>query len=154
MSVVLFALLLQSTSISGGLELPKGLMPPATAQVVLLPLEYEKLFNAEVQIRLDNYWEDYKPAFARQKELFLQIMPRAYKSGLEATLSRMYRDSKINTATLIQNVPRGQFEFRGIPPGEYKLVATASIEGNDYVWTETLQVTSMPIFIQMKNRVP
>jgi hypothetical protein len=154
MSAVVFALLLQSTSISGGLEVPQGVTPPATAQVALLPLEYAKVFNAEVQIRLDNYWEDYKPAFARQKELFFQVMPRAYKSGLDATLARMRRDSKIDSANLIRNVARGQFEFRGVPPGEYKLVATASIGGNDYVWTETLQVASTPIFIQMKNRVP
>lgn len=134
--------------------MPKGMTPPASAQVALLPLEYGKVFNAEVQIRLDNYWEDYKPAFARQKELFFQVMPRAYKAGLDVTLSRMRRDSKFNSANLIKNVSQGQFEFRGIAPGEYKLVATASIQGNDYVWTETLQVASTPIFIQMKNRVP
>ena len=146
--------LLQSTSISGGLEIPRGMPTPATAQIVLLPLEYEKLFNAEVQKRLDDYWEDYKPAFARQKELFYQVMPRAYKAGLDVALSRMRRDSKVNSANLIKNVSGGQFEFRGITPGEYKLVAVASIQGNDYIWTETLQVASAPLFVQMKNRVP
>jgi hypothetical protein len=85
MSAVLFAILLQSTSISGGLEIPRGVTPPATAQA-LLPLEYAKLFNAEVQIRLDNYWEDYKPAFARQKELFFQVMPRGLQVKLEEEL--------------------------------------------------------------------
>jgi|SRR5262245_6090312 len=154
MSAVILALLLQSTSVSGGLEVPRGATPPETAQVVLLPLEYEKLFNAEVQKRLDNYWEDFKPAFARQKELFYQVMPEAYKAGLETVILRMRRDTKVNSANLIKNVPQGQFEFRGVAPGEYKLVAIANLRGSDYVWTEVLQVESKPIFIQMKNRVP
>src|SRR5262245_57929818 len=147
MSAVLMVLLLQSTSITGGLEMPIGMTPPPTAQVVLLPLEYAKIFNAEAQQRLDDYWENFKPEFARQKELFLQVMPLAYTAALETTLSRMRRDSKINSSTLIKNALSGQFEFRGVPPGEYKLVATASLRGKDYVWTEALQVQSAPLVI-------
>jgi hypothetical protein len=154
MSVVILALLLQSTSIAGDLAIPRGMSPPPSAQVVLLPLEYEKVFNAEVQRRLDDYWENFKPAFARQKELFFQVMPEAYKAGLDVAVARMRRDPKVNSASLIKNAPLGQFEFRGIAPGEYKLVATGSIGGMDYVWTETLQVQSSPIFVQLKNRVP
>ena len=146
------ALLLQTATITGGLEMPAGVTAPPTAQVVLLPLEYAKLFNAEAQRRIDDYWENFKPEFARQKELFYQIMPLAYGAALETTLSRMRLDS--STSNLIRSAPRGQFEFRGVPPGEYKLVATASIRGRDYVWTETLQLQSAPLFIQMKTRVP
>ena len=153
---ILMAVLLQSTTttINGGLESPPGLPAPSTARVVLLPLEYAKLFNAQAQIRLDNYWEDFKPQFARQKELFLQFMPLAYSYALESVLSQMRRDSKVNMASLVKTAPQGQFEFHGVTPGEYKLVATASVRGRDYVWTETLQVGSAPIFLQMKTHVP
>ena len=154
MFAVMMGLLLQSATISGGLDVPPGMQPPATARVVLLPLEYAKLFNAQTQIRLDNFWEDFKPQFVRQKELFIQFMPIAYSSALEAVLSQMRRDSKVNMANLVKTAPQGQFEFRGVAPGEYKLVATASLRGIDYVWTETLQVESAPIFLQMKTHVP
>ena len=154
MSAVLLALLLQSTSISGVLEPPVGMSPPPTARVVLLPLEYAKLFNAQTQIRLDNHWEEFKPLFVRQKELFIQFMPIAYSSSLENVVAQMRRDSKINIANLIKVAPQGRFEFHGIAPGEYKLVATASIRGVDYVWTETVQVDSKPLSVQMKTHVP
>ena len=148
------ALLLQATSISGSLEMPVGMPPPPTAQVVLLPVEYARLFNAEAQQRLDDYWENFKPEFSRQKELFLQVMPLAYTAALETTLSQMRRDNKLNISGLIKNATGGRFEFRGVAPGEYKLIATASIRGKDYVWTEALQVKSAPLTIQMKTHVP
>lgn len=154
MPALLLAILLQSTTISGGLAAPAGMPAPAAAQIVLLPLEYEKLYNAEVQQRLDDYWETYKPQFARQKELFFQVIPVAHKNALELVVSRMRRDNKINSSSLIKTASNGEFEFRGVLPGEYKLVAIGSIRGKDYVWMETLQVTSTPVFIQMKNRVP
>jgi hypothetical protein len=154
MSAVMLALLLQSASISGDLEFPKGMATPTIAQVALLPLEYAKLFNAEAQQNLDNYWEDFKPEFAARKEMFFQIMPLAYNRALEVVLSRMRRDSKINTANLIKTSPNGHFEFRGVLPGEYKLVATASIKGTEHVWTETVQVETTPLSLLMKTRVP
>ena len=156
MSAVLLALLLQTTSITGSLEAPVGMQPPPTARVVLLPVEYAKLFNAQTQRRIDDFWEEFKRSgmAQRQKELFIQFMPIAYGTSLESVVSQMRRDSKINTGNLIKTAPLGQFEFRGIAPGEYKLVATASLRGVDYVWTETLQVESKSLVIQMKTHVP
>jgi hypothetical protein len=156
MSAMLLALLLQSASITGGLEPPLGMPPPATSRVVLLPTEYARMFNAETQRRIDDFWERFKDSgMARNnREVFIQYMPFAYGSALESVVSQMRRDSKISIANLIKTAPQGQFEFRGVPPGEYKLVATASLRGVDYVWTETLQLGSTPLFIQMKTHVP
>lgn len=81
-------------------------------------------------------------------------MPIAYGSALENAVAQMRRDSKINFANLIRTAPQGQFEFSNISPGEYKLVATASLRGMDYVWTETIQVQSGQLLIKMKTRVP
>lgn len=156
MSAVVLALLLQSTSITGSLEAPVGMSPPPTARVVLLPVEYAKLFNAETQKRIDDSWEHFKESgLARtNREMFIQLMPIAYGNALELVVAQMRRDSKINLGSLMKTAPQGQFEFRGIPSGEYKLVATGSIRGLDYVWTETIQVESSPLFVQMKTHVP
>jgi hypothetical protein len=156
MLAVMLALVLQSTSIKGSLDIPRGMPPPTAARVVLLPLEYAKAFNAETQIRLDNYWEVFKESGLAKtdREQFIQFMPIAYGSALENAVARMRRDSKINLANLIRTAPQGQFEFNNISPGEYKLVATASLRGVDYVWMETVQVQSTPVVLQMKYRVP
>jgi len=155
MSAVLLALLLQSAaSITGSLAIPDGMPPPTTAQVVLLPARYATIFDAEVQRRLDDYWERYKGQFARQKELFYQVTPIAHREALESVLYQMQRDSRVNCATLIKSARGGQFEFRGVAPGSYKLIALASIRDMQYVWTEAVDVDKAAIFILMKNRNP
>ena len=156
MFTVMLTLILQSTTIKGSVEVPRGMAAPSAARVVLLPLEYAKIFNAEVQIRLDNYWEAFKASGLAKtdREQFIQFMPIAYGSALENAVAQMRRDSKINLSNLIRTAPQGQFEFNNISPGEYKLVATASLRGVDYVWTETIQVQSTPLSLQMKTRVP
>jgi hypothetical protein len=156
MSAVMLAILLQSASITGGLDAPEGLPAPVMARVVLLPLEYSRLFNAETQRRIDDYWENFKNSgLARNnRQMFIQFMPVAYGSSLESVVSLMRRDNKINLGNLIKTAPQGHFEFRNIPAGEYKLVATATIRGMDYVWTETVQVESNSLFVQMKTHVP
>jgi hypothetical protein len=156
MSAVLLAILLQSTSINASLTLPEGATLPPSTRAVLLPRQYANLFNAAAQERIDNYWEAFKNAgmAQRQKEQFTLYMAIAYTSALDATVAEMRRDSKVNIGSLIRNVSQGQFEFRGVPAGEYKLVVTANLRGTDYVWMENLHVESFPIILLMKNRVP
>jgi hypothetical protein len=156
MSVALLAIFLQSASISGSVAPPQGMAPPPMARAILLPLPYANLFNAEAQERIDNYWEAFKNAgmAQRQKEQFTQFMVHAYGTALENVVSQMQRDGKVNTAALMKNAPLGQFDFRGVPHGEYKLIVTANLKGTDYVWTETLQVESAPIVLILKNRLP
>jgi hypothetical protein len=156
MFVALLAILLQSTTINASLLVPEGTPTPPTARAVLLPLQYSKMFNAQAQERIDNYWEAFKNAglAQRQKEQFPLYMAIAYVSALDATVAEMRRDSKINLSNLMKTATQGQVEFHGVPPGEYKLVITASVRGTDYAWTETLQVESSPIVLVMKNRVP
>jgi hypothetical protein len=155
MFAVILAVLLQSTSIKGTLEVPPGMAPPTAARVVLLPLEYAKLYNATAQERLDDFWEDFKAAgmARRNKELFIQYLPVIYGAALESVISEMRRDG-IKTANLIKTAPQGQFEFNNVSPGEYKIIATASLRGVDYVWTETVQVTLSRLVVEMKTRVP
>jgi hypothetical protein len=154
MLTVLLALLVQSSTISGSLVSPQGSAAPATAQVVLLPSEYAQMFNAEAQLRLDQYWSSYKREFAENKEQFSRAFAVAYQEALELVVARMRNSGKADVGSLIRSAPGGRFEFRGVPHGDYKIVATSTIQGTTYVWTEALQVTPAPIFLQMKNRVP
>ena len=153
---VLLALLLQSTTstasttISGTLLPPQGLPAPDSAQVVLLPSEYAQMFNAEAQRRIDEYWETYKREFAANKELFFKVPPVAYREALDRVIPRI----KANPSSLIKTAAGGRFEFRGVPPGEYKIVAIGSIRNTDYVWTESVNVTTAPVSIVMKSHVP
>ena len=156
MSALLLAILLQTTSIRGSIEPPIGAGSVSAARVVLLPQEYAKDFNADAQERIDNFWERFKSSgLARtQKELFIQYMPIVYEAALESVVADMRRDSRINFSNLVTNASQGRFEFRTVAPGEYKLVATATLKGVDYVWTETVQVQSGPLTVQMKTHVP
>jgi hypothetical protein len=151
---VLLALLMQSFTISGTLVSPQGSPAAGSAQVVLLPSEYAQMFNAEAQRRVDNYWNSYKREFAEKKESFSLAFAVAYQEALEVVLARMRISGKVDSGSLIRSASSGRFEFRGVPPGEYKIVATGSIQSTTYVWTESLHVTSAPIFLQMKTRVP
>lgn len=153
MFAALLLLVLQATTISGSLVLPADAGPIGTAQVVALPEEYAQAFNAEAQQRIDRYWETYKPEFAQRKELFSQVTPLAYRDALDAVMLRMRRDSKVDPGQLIRSAPGGRFDLR-LPPGDYKLVATAMVGGVQYVWTESIQVSHNALFLQLKNRVP
>src|SRR5262245_51384594 len=131
----LLALLLQAASISGNLISPAGSSTPASAQVTLLSSEYAKVFNAEAQRRIDRYWETYKPEFAERKEEFSRAFALAYLEALDTTLTRMRMDGKANNASMTRTATGGHFEFRGIPPGDYKIIATGTINETNYVWT-------------------
>ena len=149
----MLALFLQSTSIQGTLQVTPGSASPSSARVVLLPLEYAKLFNALTQRRLDNYWAVFLDSgmARRNRELFIDYIPVAYSTVLEDVVSEMRRDG-LNTAGLIKTAPQGNFEFSNVTPGEYKIVATAVLRGEDHVWTETVQVASSRLVIQLKHR--
>jgi hypothetical protein len=151
---VLLALLLQSTTISGSLVTPVGMAPPASAEVVLLPAPYGEMFIAETQQLIDDFWHRYKADFAADKQLFFKVPPAAYKEALEVVTLRMRGDPKINTSNYLRTASAGRFEFRGVPPGDYKIIAMGSIRNTDYVWTESFQVTTTPVVIQLKNRIP
>ena len=147
-------ILLQAATVTGNLAVPDKSGPVGAAQVVLMPEEYAQAFNAEAQRRIDNYWEAYKQDFARNKDLFALVPPLAYKDALDNIVFRMRRDSKVDLSKFILSASGGHFEFRGVPEGTYKIVATASLGGKEYVWTESIEVKALPLFVQMKNRVP
>jgi hypothetical protein len=151
---VLIALLLQTASISGEVVAPKGMAAPGSAQVVLLPEEYAQMFNAEAQKRIDDYWDIYKPQFVQRKEDFTIAYANAYREALDLITLRMQAQGKVNTTNIIRNAQAGRFEFRGLQPGLYKLIATSNIGGTVYVWTESVNLKSTSVVVLMKQYVP
>ena len=125
-------------------------------QVVLLNSEYGLLWNSKLQEQLDAYWERYKPAFLQKKELFFEVQSMAYQDTLQFVLARMSRDLGPQLKTVrIPTTAQGKFEFRGIPLGDYKVLAYGTIAGQVYIWQESIEITSsLPQFLQLKKRVP
>jgi hypothetical protein len=138
--------------ILGDITPPQGMAMTAPVRVTLLPSQYALMWDAEAQQRLDMYWELYKPMFAQRKELFFQVSVLAQREALDFVTARMRGNSKIDLSALTtQSTEKGQFEFRKVPPGEYKIVATATLDGQDVVWSEFVQVGSVsPVVVQLK----
>ncbi len=147
----------QETGIVAGIVVP----PPsqqisAPVQVILLPAEYRDLWNSELQKRLDVYWEQYKPAFARRKEFFFQVSHQAHRETTNYVVTRMRRDPASNFSNYLKDTsPDGRFEFRNVPYGEYKILAVGTIGNQDVIWQDSLEVRSpIPQFLELKTRIP
>ena len=142
--------------IAGNVAAPDGVTINRPLQVILLTPEYSNLWNADVQKRLDAYWERYKPAFAQKREFFLDVSRMAYQESLQFVLSRMQRDLGSEAARYReQSSPEGRFEFKNVPFGDYKVVAVGRAGDQDYIWQEAIEVsTAVPQFLLLKKRVP
>jgi hypothetical protein len=68
LSVVLAA---PTGTIEGRFVMPPNMKFSRPAQVVVFPHEYVNIYMAELQRNLDDYWEDFKPAFMQNKQDFL-----------------------------------------------------------------------------------
>src|ERR1700746_4178835 len=78
-------------TVSGVVKLPSG-KPGQGARVVLVPSKYIEVWNREVQQRLDNYWEIYKPDLLANKALVPKLFKLAYVEALRNLTSTMRRE--------------------------------------------------------------
>jgi len=143
-------------TIAGTIAVPPPHRISAPVQVILLPPQYSDLWSSDVQKRLDVYWERYKPAFARQKEFFLEVSKQARKEATNYIIRRMRRDSSSNLSDYLKEAsPDGNFEFTNVPYGEYKVLAIGKIGSEDIIWQESVYVRSpIPQFLQLKKTIP
>ena len=123
--------------------------------VVLLTGTYSEAWYQQAQERGDSYWEQYKPMFGQKKELYFEVQERAYEEALQYVLLRMQRDlgagvSRFRTTTNAN----GKFEFTNVTPGYYKVVAVGVAGTQRMFWQESLDVTAVPQFLQLKKHVP
>jgi hypothetical protein len=143
-------------TIAGRVVSPQGTRLSRPAQILLLPPEYTETWNTDVQVRLDNYWEDYKPTFIQQKEMFYEIEKKAYRDAFEFVVKQIRRHNPMRSVELIQDsTADGAFEFRNASTGRYRVLALGRIGDQDVVWSESVELKSpAPMYIQLKKIIP
>src|SRR5215471_663736 len=145
----------QTGTVTGVVKLPNGSRPTQTAQAALLPPKYADIWNKQLQQRLDNYWEIYKPELLVNKEHVTEIYRMAHVEAFRYVTSAMRRELGEGASKYIKNTSaNGQFEFRGIPFGTYQLLVGTAAAGQDVVWSRTIDVDSdAPVFADLGQPV-
>ncbi|HEX4997855.1 MAG TPA: carboxypeptidase-like regulatory domain-containing protein [Terriglobia bacterium] len=124
-------------------------------KVVMLSETYTNMYDREALQRIDEYWEQFKPAFLESKELFYQVSQVAQSEAIEFVVSRMRQDGVDLSRMQRDTSADGRFEFRNVPPGEYKIVAYGSMGSSDFVWQGWTDLeSSEPVRIQLKTTLP
>jgi hypothetical protein len=146
----------QTGVIAGSVLIPADRHLSQPLQIVLLSPRYTNLWDTDVQKRLDMYWERYKPAFAQNKQFFLEISRRAQVEALDFVVARMRRDASTNVSEYIKEATTdGKFEFKDVPFGEYKIFALGKAQNQDVVWQDFVDVrTPVPQFLELKKPLP
>jgi hypothetical protein len=151
LSILIGLLQLSGTgTVVGLVKLPNG-KPSQSARVVLVPSKYIEVWNKEVQQRLDNYWEIYKPDLLANRDHVPKLYRLAYVEALRNLVTAMRRDLGDGASKYVkEGGPDGQFEFRGIPFGTYQLIVQATSDGDDITWSRVVDVqTQVPMFVDL-----
>jgi hypothetical protein len=145
----------QTGTVTGLVKLPNSSKPAAGAQVILLPPKYTEVWNRQVQQRLDNYWEIFKPELAVNREHITDIYRMVHVEAFRNVASTMRRELGEGASKYIKEAsPGGQFEFRAIPYATYQVLALTTAGGQDVVWSRTIDVDSdIPIFVDLGKPV-
>jgi hypothetical protein len=131
-------LALPTGTIKGSLAPPNNVRIAKPIQVVVFSGNYVNLYLAEVQMRVDNYWEEFRRLFIQDKEAFIHFRERAQAQAMESTIDRMRFDDPNNIAKFVHNTTDNTFEFHAVPQGECKIVALVTIGGEDFIWSDTV----------------
>ena len=146
----------QTGTVVGSIKLPNGSKPATVAHVMLLSPKYSEVWNKQVQQRLDNYWEIFKPELAVKKERITDVYRMVHVEAFQNVTSTMRRELGSEGASRFMKdaSPAGQFEFRGIPLATYQILAETTSGGQDVVWSRTIDVDSdVPVFVDLGQPV-
>jgi len=139
--------------IVGLVKPPEGSKITQTAHVAMLPPKYTEVWNKQVQTRLDNYWEIYKPEFAANKQRFTDFDRIAQLEAFRYVTSFMRRDLGDASSKYLKETT-GQFEFSAVPFGSYQLLVQATVNGEEVIWSRPIIVQSeIPIFADLGKPV-
>ena len=142
-------------TVVGVVKLPNQTKPAQAARVALLPPNYTEIWNKQVQQRRDNYWEMFKPEIYARKDHFDEFDRASQVEAFRYVTSTMRRELGDDASKFIKDAsPAGQFEFRGIPFGTYQVIVETTFNGQDIVWSRTLEVqTDIPVFVDLGKPV-
>jgi hypothetical protein len=147
---------LHTGAVVGLVKLPNSSKPAPGAHVILLPPKYTEMWTRQVQQRLDNYWEMFKPELAVKKEHITDIYRMVHVEAFQSVTSTMRRELGSEGASRFMKdaSPAGQFEFRGIPLATYQILAETTSGYQDVVWSRTIDVDSdVPVFVDLGQPV-
>lgn len=140
-------------TVVGIVKLPDRTKPVQSARVALLSPKYTEVWNKQVQTRLDNYWEIYKPEFAANKQRFTDFDRIAQLEAFRYVTSFMRRDLGDASSKYLKE-STGQFEFSAVPFGSYQLLVQATVNGEEVIWSRPIIVQSeIPIFADLGKPV-
>ena len=143
-------LALPTGTIKGSLAPPNNVRIAKPIQVVVFSGNYVNLYLAEVQKRVDNYWEEFRRLFIQDKEAFIHFRERAQAQAMESTIDRMRFDDPNNIAKFVHNTTDNTFEFHAVPQGECKIVALVTIGGEDFIWSDSVILKDETGFVVLK----
>jgi hypothetical protein len=143
-------LALPTGTIKGSLAPPNNVRIAKPIQVVVFSGNYVNLYLAEVQMRVDNYWEEFRRLFIQDKEAFIHFRERAQAQAMESTIDRMRFDDPNNIAKFVHNTTDNTFEFHAVPQGECKIVALVTIGGEDFIWSDSVILKNETGFVVLK----
>jgi len=155
-SVLLAILQIAPTgTVLGSIKSPTATKTVQAARVALLPSKYVEAWDKQVQTRIDNYWEVFKPEFAANKERYYEFDRLARIESFRSVTSTMRRDLCEEAAKYIKDVnSSGQFEFTKIPFGSYQMLVYANVSGEEMIWSKPVSVqTDIPIFVDLGKPV-
>lgn len=145
----------QTGTVIGSVQVPHGVKTTRSVRVMLLPPQYTEIWNKQLQTRLDNYWEVFKPQFIANKEHFLDFSRMAQVEAFRYIASNLRRDLGDDASRLMKDVSAtGQFEFIGVPFGTYQLLVHATVDNRDFVWVKMVDLrVEIPIFVDLGKPV-
>jgi hypothetical protein len=144
-------LALPTGTIKGSIAPPDKVKITKPVQIAVFSGAYVNLYLAEVQRRVDDYWENYRALFIQDKEAFLHFRERAQVQALESTLNRMRFDDPDNIEKFVHNTTNNTFEFHAVPQGECKIVALVTIGNEDFIWSDSVILRDeTPAFVLLK----
>jgi len=148
-------LALPTGTIEGSISPPDKIKFSKPVQVVVFSGKYVNVYLADVQKRVDNYWEEFRLAFIQDKEAFLLFRDRAQIQAMELTLNQMRQDDPGNLAKFVHSTSNNTFEFRAVPLGECKVVALVTIGNQEYIWSDSVILTEeTPALVVLKPTNP
>jgi hypothetical protein len=143
-------LALPTGTVKGSIAPPNNVRIAKPIQVVVFSGDYVNLYLAEVQKRVDNYWEEFRGLFIQDKEAFVHFRERAQAQAMESTLDRMRFDDPNNIAKFVHNTTNNTFEFHAVPQGECKIVALVTIGGEDFIWSDSVILKDETALVVLK----
>ena len=148
-------LALPTGTIEGSISPPDKIRFAKPVQVVVFSGKYVNVYLADLQKRVDNYWEEFRLAFIQDKEAFLLFRDRAQIQAMEFTLNQMRQDDPANVAKFVHSTSNNTFEFRAVPRGECKVVALVTIGNQEYIWSDSVILTDeTPALVVLKPTNP